>query len=68
MSRLEWTTDLCVVSGEHPKQPVISKTTGNVFERHLLETYLSENQTDPVTNESATIDDYVELKGQFLAF
>jgi hypothetical protein len=38
---------------------------GHVFEKHLLEAYLAENQTDPVTNESATVEDYVELKGDF---
>ena len=54
---------LCVVSGEPPKKPVFSKITGNVFEKHLLEQYLTENQTDPVTQQPATVDDYVELKG-----
>lgn len=38
---------------------------GNVFEKHLLESYLAEHQTDPITNEPATIDDYVELKGVY---
>lgn len=37
-----------------------------MFEKHLLETYLAEHQTDPVTNEPATVEDYVELKGKFL--
>jgi pre-mRNA-processing factor 19 len=37
--------------------------TGTVFEKHLLDAYLAENQTDPITNEPATADDYVELKG-----
>ena len=36
---------------------------GNVFEKHLLDAYLAEHQTDPITNEPATADDYVELKG-----
>jgi pre-mRNA-processing factor 19 len=35
-----------------------------VFEKHLLETYLAQHQTDPVTNEPATVEDYVELKGK----
>ena len=65
-----------IVSGEPPKHPVFSKVTGticdmtcelinagNVFEKHLLESYLAENQTDPVTNEPATVEDYIELKG-----
>jgi pre-mRNA-processing factor 19 len=40
-----------------------ANTVGNVFEKHLLETYLAEHQTDPITNEPATSEDYVELKG-----
>jgi pre-mRNA-processing factor 19 len=67
---------MCSVSGEPPKHPVFSKTTGttpsqfpfanhagNVFEKHLLEAYLTEHSTDPVTNSPASPDDYVELKG-----
>ena len=42
-------------------QPIL--LLGNVFEKHLLEAYLAEHQTDPITNEPATSDDYVELKG-----
>ena len=52
-----------LVSGEPPKRPVFSKTTGDVFEKHLLEAYLTDHHTDPITNEPATADDYVELKG-----
>ena len=68
-----------IVSGEPPKKPVFSKTTGtlafppifldsansigNVFEKHLLDAYLAEHQTDPITNEPATSEDYIELKG-----
>jgi hypothetical protein len=79
--RIHNTLMLNIVSGEPPKHPVFSKTTGtynslllfekgvnqfclgNVFEKHLLEAYLTENQTDPITNEPSTAEDYVELKG-----
>ena len=39
------------------------KYLGNVYEKPLLEAYLHEHQTDPVTNEPATVEDYIELKG-----
>jgi pre-mRNA-processing factor 19 len=55
------------VTGEPPKKPVFSKITGNVFEKHVLELYLAEHQTDPVTQQPATVDDYVELKGRIIA-
>lgn len=41
---------------------------GNVFEKHLLESYLAENQSDPITNEPATVEDYIELKGPLPIF
>ncbi|KAG5513699.1 hypothetical protein PMAC_000737 [Pneumocystis sp. 'macacae'] len=36
--------------------------TGNVFEKRLIEAYIEENKTDPVTGESLTLEDLVELK------
>lgn len=35
---------------------------GNVFERRLIESYISENGTDPVTGEDLSVDDLVDLK------
>ncbi|MCJ1355936.1 MAG: hypothetical protein MMC33_005929 [Icmadophila ericetorum] len=55
-------TDANIVSGETPQAPVVSKKSGHVFERHLIESYISENGTDPVTKEELTLDDLVEVK------
>lgn len=38
------------------------ETLGNVFEKRLIETYISENGKDPVTGEELTIQDLVDLK------
>lgn len=35
---------------------------GNVFEKRLIEAYISENGKDPVTNEELTTDDLIDLK------
>ena len=37
-------------------------TSGNVFEKRLIEAYVAENGKDPVTGEELTLDDLVELK------
>ena len=52
----------CAVSGEAPQQPVASRKSGNVFERRLIESYISENGSDPVNGEELTTDDLVDLK------
>ncbi|KAL6721598.1 hypothetical protein ACLMJK_000702 [Lecanora helva] len=53
---------LCAISGEAPQNPVASTKSGNVFERRLIEAYISENGKDPVTGEELAIHDLVELK------
>jgi pre-mRNA-processing factor 19 len=35
---------------------------GNVFERRLIEAYITENGKDPVTNEDLTVDDLIAVK------
>lgn len=35
---------------------------GNVFERRLVEAYISENGKDPVTGEEMTVEDLIDLK------
>lgn len=53
---------LCAISGEAPQEPVASRKSGNVFERRLIETYISEHGSDPVNGEELSVDDLVELK------
>ncbi|KAI4135961.1 MAG: hypothetical protein LQ347_000193 [Umbilicaria vellea] len=53
---------LCAISGEAPQVPVASRKSGNVFEKRLIEAYISENGKDPVTNEELTTEDLVDLK------
>ncbi|KAI9842159.1 MAG: hypothetical protein M1837_007446 [Sclerophora amabilis] len=53
---------LCAISGEAPQEPVASRKSGNVFEKRLIDAYISENGKDPVTGEELSVDDLVELK------
>jgi len=41
---------------------MLLNNSGNVFERRLIEAYITDNGMDPVTNEELTVDDLVELK------
>ncbi|KAF4831095.1 Pre-mRNA-processing factor 19 [Colletotrichum tropicale] len=52
---------LCAISGEAPQEPVASKKSGTVFEKRLIEKYIEENGTEPVTGEALTADDLLPL-------
>lgn len=57
------TTDLQrIVSGEAPEEPVVSKKTGTVFEKRLVEKYIEENGKDPITGEELDLEDLLPIK------
>ena len=47
---------VCALSGYAPEEPVISRT-GYLFEKRLIEKYISENGRCPMTGEGLSIDD-----------
>jgi len=54
---------ICAISGTQPDEPVVSKVSGHVFEKRLITKYLeTHNNTCPVTNQTLTIDDLIEVK------
>ena len=53
---------LSLVSGEAPQEPVISKKSGIVYEKRLIEKYISENATEPDTGEALTEEDLLPIK------
>ncbi|MPC16478.1 Pre-mRNA-processing factor 19 [Portunus trituberculatus] len=53
---------LSAICNEVPDQPVVSPLSGAVFERRLLEKYIAENGTDPITNKELTLDQLIDLK------
>ncbi|KAI1465188.1 Prp19-domain-containing protein [Daldinia caldariorum] len=53
---------LCSLSGEAPQEPVVSKLSGAVFEKRLIEKYIEENGKDPVSGEDLTVDDLLLIK------
>ncbi|OVA13898.1 U box domain [Macleaya cordata] len=52
---------ICSISGEVPEEPVVSKKSGLLFEKRLLESHVMEYGKCPVTGESLTMDDIVAV-------
>jgi len=54
---------ICAISGETPEEPVISKKSGHVFEKRVIEKYLRENDgKDPITHEAMSSEDLLPIK------
>lgn len=54
----------CAISGEIPKDPVVSKKTGILFEKNLIEKYLkveTNGDSCPITNTPMTLDDLLPV-------
>jgi hypothetical protein len=52
----------CALSGEPPQDAVISAKSGQVYERRLIEKYIAENGTDPVSGEKLEEADLITVK------
>ncbi|KAJ5966166.1 hypothetical protein N7481_012880 [Penicillium waksmanii] len=55
---------LCAISGEAPQVPVLSPKSGSVFEKRLVEAYISEHGKDPVNGEELTTEDLIDIHSQ----
>nr|GMD62913.1 pre-mRNA-processing factor 19 [Ipomoea batatas]GMD65616.1 pre-mRNA-processing factor 19 [Ipomoea batatas] len=52
----------CSISGDVPEDPVVSKNSGLLFEKRLIERHISDYGKCPVTGEPLTMDDIVPIK------
>ncbi|XP_002528359.2 pre-mRNA-processing factor 19 homolog 1 [Ricinus communis] len=52
----------CSISGEVPEEPVVSKKSGLLFEKRLIERHISDYGKCPITSEPLTLDDIVPMK------
>ncbi|SRR5258708_4190403 len=52
----------CALSGEPPQEPVVSAKSGHVYEKRLIEKYISENGTDPISGEKLTEEELITVK------
>ena len=51
-----------IVSGEVPEHPVLSPISKHIFEKRLIEKFIAENGTDPITGDILTEIELIELK------
>ncbi|XP_010475111.1 PREDICTED: pre-mRNA-processing factor 19 homolog 1 [Camelina sativa] len=52
----------CAISGEVPEEPVVSKKSGLLYEKRLIERHILDFGKCPVTGEPHTIEDIVPIK------
>ncbi|KAK7279190.1 hypothetical protein RJT34_24236 [Clitoria ternatea] len=52
----------CSISGEVPEEPVVSKNSGLLFEKRLIERHILDYGKCPITGEPLTVDDIVPIK------
>lgn len=53
-----------IVSGEVPEDPVVSVKSGHVFERRLIEKYIAEHGTCPITSQTLTVKDLLAIQNE----
>lgn len=51
----------CAISGKPPRVPAISPVSNCLFEKRLLEDYVKENGTDPITNQPLAVDQIITV-------
>jgi pre-mRNA-processing factor 19 len=55
-----------IVSGQVPKEPVVSTKTGHLFEKELILKFLQENEgLDPFTKQPLSVDDLIPVVCMF---
>jgi len=52
------------VSNEVPEHPVVSPVSGCIYERRLIEKYITENGTDPMNGEKLNAAELVDIKSK----
>ena len=53
-----------LVSGEVPEHAVLSPVSKHIFERRLIEKFIAENGTDPITGDALNEVELIELKSK----
>lgn len=51
-----------------PEHPVVSPVSGSIFEKRLVEKYVTENGVDPINGKELTIEQLIDIKSIFKNF
>lgn len=52
----------CAISGEQLVEPVVSKKTGHVFEKRVIEKQIAATGQCPITGQALNLDDLIPVK------
>lgn len=61
-------TYLLAVSNEVPEHPVVSPSSGAIFERRVIEKYIQENGVDPISGGDLSVDDLISIKSNTISY
>lgn len=52
------------MSNEVPEHPVVSPSSGAIFEKRMIEKYIQEHGKDPISGEDMTVDSLIEIRSK----
>lgn len=55
---------LCSLSGEEAQEPVVSPKSGCIFEKRLIELYISTTGKDPISEEALTAEELIVIQNK----